>query len=1158
MSGGWDDDDDLLDAMLDDDDVVGDASGGAAVIAADSAAVDDGGNDAIGATGAVDIDDHGGNDHGAEVDDDEGTAGNDCGWDDDDDLDLDGLSSENEDPPNPPPPPQPLSCIDGGKNDNDDLLGATTMENTFAMLQEHEAIMEREIGATLDDVDDAPTQRIATREIFGGEDPGGEDAGSEDWDFEEDDDIFNEDNDDLGSRDVGDDNGGGDFSKGEEVATFLEREPKPPTPPLPTAVPPPPPPQVAVPPPPPAAALEWDEQQQLPKQPHNQDRQQLSENPFLSKEIDKNEHSEPPAVILNEKHDDISDNQNDAEDGDGWSDEDFFEDDDIISSSATSPPLPSVVPPPPPPPSLSPHVHQPPLATRRQPIPPPPAPMNHAQRRIHQMLSNYIATLNDPNFLTCLHQKLHLHQRHSSSKGDGDAATDLRTYYASRPGLRKYTLGVELDRMDYRLILPNGKAVDDKDVLRSYFGVREDGEKTNGGMEEKVLEGEAVTTEELLIRSANQSLLADMLVALMGSEEDVVNDNGFSSDAFFDQNREDARYQEKKTQRAGLILSGPTLCMTSVAESCQFKVDLQCNLVEAVCLLAISMPFHPNGNGVTMGEAKEVVVDGRLILARAQVSVRFRPGGEGGDINDEPTVQYAVQSVTPFHTPDSMLLQQAAISLAHDLDDPFFQNEFEVSGGADGETSDARDRFLLSHHLADSGMLVVSDHIDKLRDVAELSSTGFRSALRQLDGVTNVSAKLQFLKDSAAGQGGGGLGGFGLALPSAEEIEAAEREAAAGGGYRHDPSMRPPPHPHVEFRFPRPENALHQVRSDSLATRPPPPPPPPMAPKSDVESRPRPIIGGLFMSGLSRFAAAATQPDGRHDQSSWEGGGGTGLTPPSSPPTVNGTQLQVIDDKHPTLYRREENEDHPPTMGRNVATGPPQLSGDPREWDDEPRGFTGLTPLATQRPPQGQGAHFEGFTPEAAMVAVPSLSTVRKFEQKECAVLEEDRGDAGWSDDEFDFEDDLGDVGDGEETKETKVEAERTYIHAPVLADPRPAIFSETKEIDEEHVSVDNIQQRPITAPTELVHPSDTQGTTKAVPIPLPPLPPHISQDQSKPSLQHQRTFEEEFVIVLKEKIDAECQEVQKTGRMKRWSPIREDPILRKQLMEVMVAQIRS
>ena len=118
--------------------------------------------------------------------------------------------------------------------------------------------------------------------------------------------------------------------------------------------------------------------------------------------------------------------------------------------------------------------------------------------------------------------------------------------------------------------------------------------------------GAVVTTEELLVRSANQSLLADMLAALTCAEDEFDRDG-----------RDDVR------DSTGLVLSGPALCMTSVAETCRFKIDLRSGFVEALCSLAVSIPHHETDDGAAS--------NGRLVLARAKVSVRFRPGEEGGD-----------------------------------------------------------------------------------------------------------------------------------------------------------------------------------------------------------------------------------------------------------------------------------------------------------------------------------------------------------------------------------------------------------------------------------------------------------------------------------------------------------------------------------------------
>jgi len=76
----------------------------------------------------------------------------------------------------------------------------------------------------------------------------------------------------------------------------------------------------------------------------------------------------------------------------------------------------------------------------------------------------------------------------------------------------------------------------------------------------------------------------------------------------------------------------------------------------------------------------------------------------------------AVRSVTPYHAPDLVpLLRNAAALLARDMDDPLF-------------------------HHNEHRNVVASDQIDRLHDEARAKTTGFRSALRQLNRVTNVSS----------------------------------------------------------------------------------------------------------------------------------------------------------------------------------------------------------------------------------------------------------------------------------------------------------------------------------------------------------------------------------------------------------------------------------
>jgi hypothetical protein len=62
-------------------------------------------------------------------------------------------------------------------------------------------------------------------------------------------------------------------------------------------------------------------------------------------------------------------------------------------------------------------------------------------------------------------------------------------------------------------------------------------------------------------------------------------------------------------------------------------------------------------------------------------------------------------------------------------------------------------------------------------------------------------------------------------------------------------------------------------------------------------------------------------------------------------------------------------------------------------------------------------------------------------------------------------------------------------------------------------------------------------------PLPPPPPPPPPSQRQ-QPNPKHRRSltfFEEEFIIVLREKNDAELKGMEESGRINRWIPMSED-----------------
>ena len=225
----------------------------------------------------------------------------------------------------------------------------------------------------------------------------------------------------------------------------------------------------------------------------------------------------------------------------------------------------------------------------------------------------------------------------------GGSDVDIEGYYANRPELRNYTLGVELDRdLDYTLILNDGTTVTDKEEIRTYFKNNED---TSKEMDHKGIDETELPIQELLIRAANQSLLADALAALSSSSEEVL----------IPSLQQDTHQNEvQRDQVLGLILSGPILNMTSVVEKCHFTIDIQRERVEGICVLAIVIPDE----------------DRRLVLARAILVATFIPGEE----ESSRKLQYDMKMVKCHHFPTSRTIREAAISIARDQDNLLFQS----------------------------------------------------------------------------------------------------------------------------------------------------------------------------------------------------------------------------------------------------------------------------------------------------------------------------------------------------------------------------------------------------------------------------------------------------------------------------------------------------
>jgi len=299
------------------------------------------------------------------------------------------------------------------------------------------------------------------------------------------------------------------------------------------------------------------------------------------------------------------------------------------------------------------------------------------------------------------------------------------------------------------------------------------------------------------------------------------------------------------------------------------------------------------------------------------------------------------------------------------------------------------------------------------------------------------------------------------------------------------------------------------------------------------------------MSGLSRLAAAATEPDNNcGNESIWDEGGGTGLTPPASP--KQGFQIQN-EANRPVLYRREK--DIVKTPFRSDYDEINQSQHFPSVGVES--GSTG-TILARRhdKPFPGDDVPFTG-PPHNSHLDVTHLT---KEIQKN---VDED---VGWSDDELDFDDEGGEDGflrnDG--NQETVNEEQKECV----LPKTSTSVAASSSEIDHNFNSVVIASSPPIlsvSAPSEKATTLLTVKEQQTGPdrSKTSPTSYEYSNERVESTMPTSNTFEEEFTLIMKERVEAEMKEMERTGRMRRWRPIREDPIARRRLMKVMLSHIQ-
>jgi hypothetical protein len=387
--------------------------------------------------------------------------------------------------------------------------------------------------------------------------------------------------------------------------------------------------------------------------------------------------------------------------------------------------------------------------------------LTHQQNNTYQKLHDYVCTL--PHLVTSLNAVL------EADFNTPTHAKHLIDYYQDRPQLMAYTIDTEVPRMDYQVTSTDGATLMNKQDVRTYL--------------------HSQPNNSILIRAANQSLLADILTVLTG---DVI---------------------------------VPKFLATTICTSCRFVLDPLS--VHVNCNMSLSLPDQSGT---------------RMDVAEILVTITFDPG--------EEVIIYQIKQINLVLT-DMNALKGTATFLSEMDSNIFEQQERQQPTSADA----VRDNFLKQLSIT--------------QQMAQQTSTGLSSALRQIDRVANVSNKVSALSKLMP------------ILPTSADIMAMQVS---------------------------PMNALR---------------PEPPAARAD-KNRPRPILGGFLMSGLSRLANTIVPGESVHHEempSLYQK-----EQPPKSPepssfyrrvdPISPATQRQDV----PSLYRRPD-----PTFSSQLNRQPPTL-----------------------------------------------------------------------------------------------------------------------------------------------------------------------------------------------------------------------------------------
>uniref|UniRef100_A0A7S3QCV6 Uncharacterized protein n=1 Tax=Chaetoceros debilis TaxID=122233 RepID=A0A7S3QCV6_9STRA len=449
-----------------------------------------------------------------------------------------------------------------------------------------------------------------------------------------------------------------------------------------------------------------------------------------------------------------------------------------------------------------------------------------------------------------------------------EAALEICRYYHDRPKLKEYTLDAEITRMEYQILISDDIVLTNADEIKHYFSQQSHGrENGNGNGHEMDL------VDDMLLRCANQSILADIFPIITGP---------------------------RKIVRMQFLAN-------AVATRCRFVLDMRKDddvhghghrhghgnsqrrrSLQVDCSLTVSIPCESSDNGTSTSTSKSS--KSKLDLATLRLMIDFSPEPAG------PSLQYQLVSIQPLLdlSPPTASAEyrrnMTLIRAAADMIDPYQMDAVIMEAQEQEQGYD--------YDNTGNEFVILRDTFIESMITTQAASAGFKSALRDIDNVVNVSSKFNYLKQVSAAAA--------TILPSADDImkvaESVEQEhehqyehqhvhgasSIVGGidavgigasipphsapivtrqqlkslshahGHDHTNPPMPPSHSQAHAQVSRPETSVNANASST--------------------SRPKPIIGGLLISSISRLAKAATQPQ--------------------------------QEEGHTTLYRRDENKNN--------------------------------------------------------------------------------------------------------------------------------------------------------------------------------------------------------------------------------------------------------